>query len=282
MATGFETTNLTLVIQSIFVIVCSVLIGNLLYSVLRRSFDRRITKRSSKIISRIVEYLVLGVLVYFGLVVWLGVDFTAFTASLGIMGVIIAFSSTQIIQNTLAGILISVQRPIQVEDWIEIGAAPETAVSKVKDISLMRTTLRNRDGKIIFVPNNILLTSRVTNYTKSGFVEVPLVLTVPKDANVEKVKEIMLSCASSHPKVLPNVSRQEKKVALKLLHFLRFYDNQTQLSNLHPYVIITDISNSKIVFSLRIWIREVHLRERIISELLTSIQKKFSDEEIVV
>lgn len=277
--------NITTVILSVFIIVVSAFIGSGIYEVLRSLLDPKLSKKTSKIMARIVEYLCIGILLYVGLVRFLGVDFGAFTASLGVMGVIIAFSSTQLLQNFLAGILISLQRPIQVEDWIEIGGAPETAVSKVRDISFMRTTLRNRDGKIILIPNSVLLTSRLTNYTKSGFVEIALSVTVPKDIDVETVREVLLTVASSNERVLPKVSQSEKQHSLKLLKWMRvheIFDAQTSLEHLKPYVLITDISGGKVILSLRMWIREVRLREQIVSEVMQAVRTELAQKEIIL
>ena len=62
---------------------------------------------------------------------------------MGLVGVAIAFASQQIISNLLSGLLISFTRPIQLEDWVEVGLAPSTGVCRVKDINLMATVLRD-------------------------------------------------------------------------------------------------------------------------------------------
>jgi small-conductance mechanosensitive channel len=47
---------------------------------------------------------------------------------------------------------------------------------------LMRVTIRDINGKIHFIPNSLLITSRVVNYNKSGFIEiqVPLIISARK------------------------------------------------------------------------------------------------------
>lgn len=95
-------------------------------------------------------------------------DFTAFLASMGLIGIAIAFSSQQVIQNMMAGVLIFVTRPVQLEDWVAIGGLPDTGIGRVKDINWTRTVLRNQDDRIVFIPNSNIITSKVVELHSGG------------------------------------------------------------------------------------------------------------------
>jgi len=49
---------------------------------------------------------------------------------------------------------------------------------------------------------------------------------------------------------------------------------------LEPKILISDISDSKITFSVRIWIREIDKKDEIVSELLEKILAKLKVEKI--
>lgn len=68
-----------------------------------------------------------------------------------------AVSSTQIIQNVLAGILITINRPVQLEEWVSVSGRPEIGPGKVQDISFT-TTLKGLDGGLILTPNSSIIT----------------------------------------------------------------------------------------------------------------------------
>ena len=270
--------NFDRILIFIFILLVTFFLANLFYQLLRRLFDYKLNKRVSKLLSRLVQYGTFTIGIYYGIFHILRLDVKAIAASLGIMGVAIAFASAQIIQNILAGILIAIERPIQLEDWIEVGGAVETGISRVKDITLKKTILRNRDGRVIYIPNSLLINSRIINYTKSGFIEVPIPLTLPQTVDFEKAKKIIQQVAKDNPKILPNVSATERslvKKTFRLSDVKGLFGDKEDLKVFYPKIIVTDISNSKITISIRIWIRDINNKETIVSEFLGSLMKRF-------
>ncbi len=97
-------------------------LGNLIYMLLRQALDGRTSPPgTAKWAAAILQYAVIIGGVYASARYLLDFDLTAVAASLGILGIIVAVSSTQITQNVLAGILITINRPVQLEEWIVVG-----------------------------------------------------------------------------------------------------------------------------------------------------------------
>jgi small conductance mechanosensitive channel len=195
---------------------------------------------------------------FVGIYYVLGLDFKAFVASLGIMGIAVAFASQQIIQNIIAGILIAVNRPIQLDDWVEIGGG--TGISNIKDITLTRTVLRDRSGRLYYIPNSVLISSIIINYTKSGFVEVPVSLKVSHASDIEKIKNIIKDVANENPSILPNVHNNEKDIITKIIDLpsiKMLFKEKPDLGMFDPKIFISDFS-----------------------EFLEELLKKFKEEKI--
>jgi small-conductance mechanosensitive channel len=264
----------------LFISLLTVVVGSISYALMRRLFDDRLSLRYSKLIARVIEYTLYTLGFYYGLRYVLNLELNALVASLGIFSIALAFGSQQIIQNSIAGVLISVVRPIQLDDWVEIG---DTGISNIKDIMLTRTVLRNKDGKLFYVPNSLLISTIIINYTKSGFVEIPVPLTIPYTCDFEKIKKIIKEVAYVHPKILPNVSRVEKNIISKLLELSNIkilFKDKLDMSMFAPKVLISDISDSKTTLSVRIWIREINKKDEIVSEFLEKLLEKFKEERI--
>jgi small conductance mechanosensitive channel len=264
----------------IFIFFLTVVGGNLSYALMRRLFDDKLSLRESKLIARVIEYTFYTLGFYYGVRIVLNLDLNALIASLGIFSIALAFGSQQIIQNFIAGLLISAGRHIQLDDWVEIG---DTGISNIKDIQLTRTVLRNKDGKLFYVPNSLLISTIIINYTKSGFVEIPVPLTIPYTCDFEKVKNIIKEVAREHAKILPHVSRVEKNIISKLFELptIRIlFKHKLDLSMFEPSILISDISDSKATLSVRIWIREIDKKEEIVSEFLEKLLEKFKEEKI--
>jgi len=96
----------------IFISFLTVVVGNISYALMRRLFDDKLSLRDSKLIARVIEYTLYALGFYYGLLYLLNLELNALIASLGIFSIAIAFGSQQIIQNFIAGLLISVGRPI--------------------------------------------------------------------------------------------------------------------------------------------------------------------------
>jgi len=267
----------------LFTFILTLIVGNVAYVVMRRLLDDKLSRHHSKILARATHYTVLFGGIYLGIHNVLGKDLTAFAASLGVFSIALAFSSQQIIQNLVAGVLIAIERPIRLEEWIEVGGAPETGVCKVKDITLTTTVLRNINGRLIYLPNSVLLSSRIINYSKSGFVELPVQLTIPYGSDLKKIKRIVLAVADENAWILPNVPIEEKSMMTQLLEMPRFkrvFEPDFYVTMFEPKVLIADISGSKITLSIRIWLREVNKKDEIVSEFLDTMLKRLSEEKI--
>jgi small conductance mechanosensitive channel len=269
----------------LFTFLLTLIVSNVSYVLMRWLLDAKLSRRHSKLIARLIQYAVIISGLYVGIHRVLGEDLTAFAASLGVFSIALAFSSQQIIQNLIAGLLIIIERPIQLEDWIEVGGAPETGVCKVKDISLTTTVLRNINGRLIYLPNSVLLSSRLINYTKSGFVEIPVPLTIPTGSDFETVKGIVLDVTDKNAGILPNVPTEEKAIMTHILEISRFkglFEHDLNVKIFEPRILIADVSGSKITLSVRIWIREINRKDEIVSEFLESLSKRLKEENIAL
>ncbi|MEM2918869.1 MAG: mechanosensitive ion channel [Candidatus Altiarchaeota archaeon] len=270
----------------LFTFIITLILGNLVNFLARRFFDERISIRNSKIVARILQYFFISAGLYYGIYYELGLDLTALVASLGIIGIAIAFSSQQIIQNVIAGILISFQGQIQIEDWVKVGGVPDTGIGRVKDITLTSTTIRDMDGKLVYIPNSALLSSKIINYTKAGFTEVPIQIKIPYTPEYGKVREIILEVANENRSILSTTTKKGKSSIeriLQLPHIKKiFADKPLNMEIFKPRVLISEISDSKITFSVRFWILEIHKKDEIISEFLIALLERFKKEGVKV
>ena len=168
-------------------------IGNLIYLILRALMSNRLPPAISKISSRLITYLIYAIGLYIGFSKILGLNISSIAAALGIAGIFIAISSQQILQNMFAGIIIALERPIKIGDWVEVGGSPQAGLSRVKDITLLRTILRSVNGNIIIVSNSTLITANIINYTQGEFQRVPVKIGIPFSADLDKAREIITS-----------------------------------------------------------------------------------------
>jgi len=269
----------------ILVVLGTVILARGAYSIMRRALDLKLGKRRSKMVSNLVQYALLTTGMGYGILDVLELDVTAFAASMGLVGIAIAFSSQQLIQNFVAGLMISVDRRVQMEDWIEITGEPNNRPARVVDVALTRTQLRDVNGRMMIVPNSLLITNRVVNYTQSGFVEVVVPFPLPTNADRQKVIDVIKSVLEDHPKVLPNVTGAELTATereLNIPRLRRFLNDRTKMDQFMSRVWVQEVTSLRVNLSIRFWIREVQHREMIVSEVLSEVLDHLEREGIEV
>jgi small conductance mechanosensitive channel len=264
-------------------ILLTLMLSRAVYVLFRRAFDIRLGKRRSKLYARGMEYVIIATGLSYGMTQIFRIDLSTIAATVGLVGIVIALASQQILQNLMAGILMGMERQVQLEDWVDIGGTPDTKPARVKDLTLTKTILLDPQGKLIIVPNSLIMSSKVINYTKAGFFEVPLRLTISCEEDIERVRKMILEVADKDPLILPNVPSPEKREIEKLMRLRQFralFENKISYEMFSPRVLMADISDAKVTLSIRIWIREVNRRDDIVSAFLGNLFTRLVDERI--
>ncbi len=285
MANVIDLSGVTIeqILVVVLILLVAVFLAKAASALIRRYLDDRISKNWSKGLARIIQYVILGIGLYIGFYEIFRVSVSAMLASLGIVGLAIAFASQQVIQNAISGILISVTRPIRLEDWVEVGGTPDTGVGRVKDITLLTTVLRDGDGRISYIPNSMILTTKVINYTKSGFVALRVRLTVMSPIDFGRLKQIVIEVTDEDSLILPNVTEEERSAVAKIIeipNIRAMFEHKHDMSALNPKVTISDISETKVGVVVKFWIREINLKDEITSGFLDKLGTRLENEGI--
>lgn len=118
----------------------------------------------------------------------LNVDTKSFITILGVSGAAVALALKDSLSNFAGGIVILFTQQFKKDDYIDIGGTSGT----VKNIDLILTTLVTFDNKIITIPNGLVSTSVLTNYSKADTRRVDCVFGIGYDDDLRLAKETML------------------------------------------------------------------------------------------
>jgi small-conductance mechanosensitive channel len=234
-------------------------------------------------IAKLTQYLIIILGLYIGFWEILKLDISAFLVSLGVIGIAVALASQQVIQNAFAGILISVTKPFEIEDWVEVGGMPATGLCRVKDVNLINTVMRDLDGRILYIPNSFLIGNKLINYTKGGFIALTVPLWISKEENIDRIARIVLDEADKNNFILPHVTGEEKSRINKLLELPRFktlFEGKIDMNFFNPQVNVVEIQGTRTKLAIKIWIREINKKDEIISTFLKNLRERFEKEGV--
>lgn len=122
----------------------------------------------------------------------LGLDFAALLGALGLTSVAIGFSLKDVLSNYIAGVILLAVRPFRIGDQIEISDYEGT----VTEVKLRTTTIKTYDGRLIYIPNQEVFSSSITNNTASPRRRTSVIVGIDYDTDINQAKAAILKALS--------------------------------------------------------------------------------------
>jgi small conductance mechanosensitive channel len=171
-----------------------------------RNLVKRVTRsrRNARNLGLVLGRLAQGGIILIGLFVALSIVLPSFQAAdliqlLGISSVAIGFAFRDILQNFLAGILILLTEPFQIDDQIVFKEFEGT----VENIQTRATTIRTYDGRRIVIPNSELFTNSLTVNTAFENRRLEYDIGIGYGDDIDRAKQLILEAIHETEGVLP-------------------------------------------------------------------------------
>jgi len=128
----------------------------------------------------------------------LGIPATSFMAIIGAAGLAIGLALKDSLSNFASGVMLVLFRPFTKGDFIDAGGVTGT----VDEVRLVSTTLTTPDNKLITVPNALMYTSTITNYSAKDTRRLDMVFGVGYDDDLKIAASVLERICKEHPKIL--------------------------------------------------------------------------------
>jgi small-conductance mechanosensitive channel len=138
-----------------------------------------------------VGYLGVAIALVIGLAVT-GLGFQQIALVASALSVGIGFGLQQVVQNFVCGVILLIERPVKVGDWVNVGGVE----GDVRRIRVRATEIETFDRTTVLVPNSSLVTANVENKTlgqRNARIQVKL--GIAKAGDVRKVRAAILDVA---------------------------------------------------------------------------------------
>lgn len=254
---GFEIGSIRFSLASILIAVSLFSIGILLTRFLQRWLNQGILN-SSRIQSGLSNSIHTGV-GYLGFLLslliavsYVGLNFTNLAIVAGALSVGIGFGLQSIVNNFVSGLILLVERPVKVGDWVNVGDQE----GYVRRISVRSTEIETFDRSSVIVPNSQLITGVVTNWTHGNSVGRIIVrVGVAYESDPRQVYDLLMEIAKSHPRSLTYPA---------------------------PKIVFEDFGASSLDFSLRIYVENINQFLDVATDLRMTIFETFKTHNIEI
>ena len=177
---------------------------------------------------------------------------TALVATSAVTSLVLGLALQPILGNFFSGIVISLERPFRINDWILFNDVE----ARVVDITWRTTHLRTRDNDNLVIPNSKIADQEIVNFF------------YPHPLHMERVY------VGVHYRTPPyRVKQALMDVAERI---------DTVLEKPSPSVFLIDFGDSAITYELRIWIEDFAHKPRIVSHVKSEIWEEFRRRDIVI
>ena len=192
---------------TIMVFVLSVWLAVYFSRVIRFFLDEDVLPRLSlprgvpAAISTGTHYLIIASALLFGTAA-AGLDLTKLAIVVGALSVGIGFGLQNIVNNFVSGIILLLERPIQIGDHVQVGQL----MGRVNSIGIRASTVRTYEGSEVIVPNGDLISQQVVNNTLSDRDRrLEVLVGVAYGTDLEKTRDVIenavneVSLVSAYP-----------------------------------------------------------------------------------
>jgi small-conductance mechanosensitive channel len=170
------------------------------------------------------------------------------------VGVLLSLGSTGAAANFVSGIMLTYTRAFRIGDRVKIGAVEGAVIDRTLFVTRMRTPKR----VIVTVPNSMVMTSPVENFSLEGrdkgvYLHTPV--TIGYDVPWRQVHELLLEAAAATEKI-----GEEPE----------------------PFVLQKSLDDFSVCYELNAATKEPRLMPQIYSELHQNIQDRFAEAGIEI
>lgn len=182
--------------------------SSVLFEAVRNRFNLKFDKILIPFLSKVLRFITIALALGVIAEEW-NYDVSSFIAGLGLGGLAFALAAKDTLANILAGVVVIVDKPFSIGDWIMTPSVEGT----VEDITFRSIKVRTFANAVVTVPNSTLVNEPITNWSRMKKRRITFKLSV----NYQTSKEQLDRCVRKIEQMLVNHPEIHKEII-----FVRF------------------------------------------------------------
>ncbi|MEG0068615.1 mechanosensitive ion channel family protein [Cetobacterium sp.] len=130
----------------------------------------------------------------------LGVKESSLLAFFGTLGIGVGLALKDNLSNFAGGIIVLIFKTYKVGDEVNIASE----MGYIHDIDIFSTTIRTHNNDLVIVPNGVVVSNKVINYTKTPIRRLKFIVGVSYDADLDLARATLEKVLRDNPLVLTN------------------------------------------------------------------------------
>lgn len=174
--------------------------------IVRRDTNDRVDDSLFPLVKMVGKIIITVVTMSYVLAVY-GMDLGAIVTSAGLVTLAISLGAQSTLNQFFCGLVLLVTRPFRIGDKVRLGASSEVLI--VRKIGVMETEFKVwLNEEVQHIPNSTVMGSSIVNITKGDkCYKVVDYIDVDYNADLDKVREIVMSIVQSHPRIVNDGSK---------------------------------------------------------------------------
>lgn len=151
--------------------------------------ERDSLHRAPAVLRSMVSLLLFGTAALWAATFIFKLDLTAVGFTSGALGLVLGFATKGILEDFFSGVMIGLEQPYALGDWIEVQGVGKDVGGLVSDMTWRATSISNRNSDTIIVPNSSISRAVVINRSRPyDWTEISVPLSLPSSLSLEEVE----------------------------------------------------------------------------------------------
>jgi potassium efflux system protein len=134
-----------------------------------------------------------------------GIPLDRVTIIIGALGVGIGLGLQNIVNNLVSGVILAIERPVQVGDLIEISSNS----GRVKEIGIRSSRIITAEGAEVIIPNGDMLSQKLINWTIGNtHLRIEIIVKLVTGSDADKAKKIIIDLLAAQQDIMPKPESQ--------------------------------------------------------------------------